>query len=219
MRTVRVRVATADGVFNTVDRVLVDSEQFKRDMVLEMDWLSDGSAVVLYRVRGGSATELEARLDRNDAIVHVDVLDDDRNGAHTVFVRIEPESPMSELISLVDRHGLLINRPIVLTDEGVELQVAGSESSLRSAMTELPDDVEFSIEDASTDPPTDRSLRSRLTDRQREAVRVALALGYYETPRRATYEDIATELDCAPSTANELLRRAETTLVTAVFSQ
>lgn len=217
MRTVRARVATTKGIFNTLDREFVDSDQFEREMVLEMDWLSDGTVVVLYRVRGESIESLESLLAASETVIHADAFEGDQPGELIAFVQMEPEAPMSELLSLVDRHGLLINRPISVTDGGVEVHVAGTEASIQSAMAELPADIDFSIEHASDGPVTDRSPQSRLTDRQREAVEVAIELGYYETPRQATYEDIADQLDCAPSTANELLRRAESTLVTTSF--
>jgi predicted DNA binding protein len=52
-----------------------------------------------------------------------------------------------------------------------------------------------------------------LTDRRREAVAAASAVGYYDVPRTGTVADVAAELDCAKSTAGELLRRAEAALV------
>ena len=48
-----------------------------------------------------------------------------------------------------------------------------------------------------------------LTDRQFEALETASELGYYAVPREASLSDVAAELDIAPSTASELLRRAE----------
>jgi predicted DNA binding protein len=38
-------------------------------------------------------------------------------------------------------------------------------------------------------------------------------LGYYETPREATHEDVAAELECAPNTATEHLQKGEAKLV------
>lgn len=54
-----------------------------------------------------------------------------------------------------------------------------------------------------------------LSERQREAVTVAMELGYYEQPREATHEEIAAELGCAPNTASEHLQKAEAKLVEA----
>lgn len=54
---------------------------------------------------------------------------------------------------------------------------------------------------------------ARLSDRQREAVLVALELGYYESPKAATHADVTAELGCAPGAASERLQKAEATLV------
>ncbi|QIB74955.1 bacterio-opsin activator [Halogeometricum borinquense] len=55
---------------------------------------------------------------------------------------------------------------------------------------------------------------ANLTTRQQSALETAVAVGYYDVPRTGTVEDIAAELDCATSTAGELLRKAESAVVT-----
>lgn len=46
-----------------------------------------------------------------------------------------------------------------------------------------------------------------LTDKQRAALETAIEMGYFEVPRAAHLEDIATELGISPSSASALLRR------------
>uniref|UniRef100_A0A7D5H5D0 Helix-turn-helix domain-containing protein n=2 Tax=Natrinema halophilum TaxID=1699371 RepID=A0A7D5H5D0_9EURY len=53
---------------------------------------------------------------------------------------------------------------------------------------------------------------AELTARQREAVRTAHELGYYEVPRTVTTEDVAAELGVDSSTVAEHLQRAERNL-------
>ncbi len=48
-----------------------------------------------------------------------------------------------------------------------------------------------------------------LTDPQHEALRVAYERGYFAVPRETTLEAIAAELDIAPSSCSERLRRAQ----------
>jgi predicted DNA binding protein len=50
---------------------------------------------------------------------------------------------------------------------------------------------------------------SDLTDRQAAALAAAVELGYFDTPRRASAEDLAEKLGISPSTAVEHLRKAE----------
>lgn len=52
-----------------------------------------------------------------------------------------------------------------------------------------------------------------LTDRQREALRIAYERGYFAIPRRTSLEDVAAELDISPSSVSERLRRAQTQLI------
>jgi predicted DNA binding protein len=52
-----------------------------------------------------------------------------------------------------------------------------------------------------------------LTDRQREALRIAYELGYFDIPRGASLDEVAAELDISASSASERLRRAQTQLI------
>ena len=52
-----------------------------------------------------------------------------------------------------------------------------------------------------------------LTDRQREVINTAHAMGFYEVPREVSTEAIANDLDLDPSTVAEHLQRAERNLL------
>lgn len=62
--------------------------------------------------------------------------------------------------------------------------------------------------DGESEPPGDG-----LTNHQREALRIAYELGYFEIPRQASLEEVAAEFDISPSAASERLRRAQTQLI------
>lgn len=57
-----------------------------------------------------------------------------------------------------------------------------------------------------------------LTARQREVVGLAVANGYYESPRRCTLTDLASMLDVNKSVVSRVLHRAEGRIVTAYWS-
>ena len=61
--------------------------------------------------------------------------------------------------------------------------------------------------------PVDR-LFDDLTDRQLDALRLALDNGYYEQPRQAAVDDLAARTTVARSTYEEHLRKAENKLIT-----
>lgn len=64
----------------------------------------------------------------------------------------------------------------------------------------------------------DRVLRNELSEDQLTVLRTAHRMGYFDVPRRASADDIATELDIAQSTLSERLRLAEKRLFDIVFS-
>jgi predicted DNA binding protein len=46
---------------------------------------------------------------------------------------------------------------------------------------------------------------------------IAVEMGYYDTPRQVTYDDIAAEVDVAPGTVGEILRKVESRLLNALL--
>jgi len=62
-------------------------------------------------------------------------------------------------------------------------------------------------------PSADGDPKTGLTSAQREALRTAYEMGYFEIPRTASLEEVATELDITASSLSERLRRAQTHLV------
>lgn len=57
------------------------------------------------------------------------------------------------------------------------------------------------------------------TNKQREALELAFAYGYYETPREADLETISNELDVSKSAVSQRLRSIESKLVNAILSE
>ena len=100
-----------------------------------------------------------------------------------------------------------------VTDRGATVSFVGPQRALRGLIDEY--------ETAGTSPDLRRlgayAGRTRpldeLTSRQREVVRTAYDMGYYEVPREATTNDVASELDVDPSTVAEHLQRAERNLL------
>lgn len=111
----------------------------------------------------------------------------------------------------VDRRVLTLP-PIEFTEDGeTRLEVVGRPADVQEVVDDFPSEFEVRVDRVgSYEHGLDGAVL--LTDRQREAVAVALDLGYYEVPRTASVEEVATELDCAPSTAADHLRKAQARL-------
>lgn len=59
----------------------------------------------------------------------------------------------------------------------------------------------------------DEHLESVLTERQRDALLLALQRGYFETPRRVTLSELAEEFDISQQSLSDLIRRGNEALL------
>lgn len=126
------------------------------------------------------------------------------------------EMPTYEgILQASSQDGLIIRTPIVYRDGSMYGRGVGDPEPLQDALAAAPDDLDVRIDVVGEFTGQDDQPAMTLSERQREAVEVALELGYYEQPRGATHEDIATELGCAPPTASDHLQKAEAKLVKA----
>ncbi|WP_440005529.1 helix-turn-helix domain-containing protein [Halomicrococcus sp. SG-WS-1] len=117
-----------------------------------------------------------------------------------------------DVLELVSRARVVFLPPVTFFEDGdATFEAVGEPSSLSEFHARLSELLDARIERVrdfrSGSSPSD------LTGRQREALEAAMAVGYYEIPRTGTVEDVAKELGCAPSTAGELLRKAESAVV------
>lgn len=83
--------------------------------------------------------------------------------------------------------------------------MAPSREELQEAIASLETHAEIAYIRGSA--PADMS--GQLTEKQANALAIAVDIGYFDTPRRASIEDVAAKLGLAPSTAVEHLRKAE----------
>jgi len=60
---------------------------------------------------------------------------------------------------------------------------------------------------------------SRLTEKQQEAISLAFRLGYFDTPRKVSAEELAQKLDLSSSTLAVHLRRAERRLLAEMLNE
>lgn len=134
-----------------------------------------------------------------------------------VYVRTELRPREQQYHQALDRDALLVVPPVELhSDQSVRQTMVGHSDALSAAIEELPDDINVEVLRTGT---YDRSTGAQVSDRQREALRAAWNAGYYEVPREGDIETVAGELDCASSTASDLLRRAERRLVAAILDE
>lgn len=137
----------------------------------------------------------------------------DDDGTYAFVTRSSYEFDES-LVDLVSRSRVAFLPPVAFHDTGeARFEAAGDRTRLGEFYAALSDRLDATIQRV-------REFRRRpsgtvLTDRQRAALAAAADAGYYDVPRSGSVRDVADRLDCASSTAGELLRRAESALVSA----
>lgn len=211
MRAAELRLSPEAGAFPGIDSALAEAPGVTREAVADLEWLADGSYALLYRLSGEDSAAAERVLGDHGEVYDHDLVA--AGDALHAFAHVAEQETLSALLGIAHEHALLLDRPFPVAEDGVVVTVAGRSESLRAAFAEVTDRIPVSVESTGEYVPDRAGPLGGLTDRQREALVVAHDLGFYETPRRATYREIGEQLGCAPSTANELLRRAEAALV------
>ena len=208
MRYFDLTLTPEDGSIHPVDRAIAANAAVTRQAIMHFDALADGSAILLYRLEGNPDPLIETLSDHPDVLAH-DLMDLEDDGFH-LYLHVSPDGSARKLMDLAEEYALIIETPFeFIHGNSVRMTVIGDHDTLRSAIEELPGSLTVSVDQVGTYAPDRRDTLSALTDRQLEVFRTAVELGYYEIPRRATHKEIADSLECAPSTVDEHLRKAE----------
>lgn len=167
----------------------------------------------------GEAERFAADLEAIPEVVHQDFIHVDDH-AFYVYHTCE-KTPMTDaLFDAFSLQSLLVVFPMEYHDDGsATVSVVGPGPDVETVLETVPDGIDVEIEAVGGPAVGSDGVVSRLSDRQREAVEVGIEVGYYDTPRRATSEDVADAMDCAPSTAAKHLRKAESKLLTGLLDR
>ena len=153
----------------------------------------------------------------NNLLVEAQVLDHDKNGKYTVFMRTSPI--ISPTLNFIGGSGGYLFSPLEIRDEKFRISYVGSEQQVKEFLKRLGDiGIHYkvaSLTDASFSPD---SPLNKLTDKQREVLITAHKLGYYEVPRKITSQQLAKKLGIGDSTLVEHLRKAEQRLIKHILT-
>jgi predicted DNA binding protein len=207
---------TSHGI-HPIDAELAVLDGVTRDALLHIDAFGDGSGVLLYRLEGDRAVVLDAVGD-HDALISYDVLDVDAENAFHLYCHVHPGEPAGTLMALCYKYALIIDTPIEFTARGgILVTVVGTHDMLREALKAIPEEIAVSIQQVGKYTPGTRDMLSMLTERQQEVFETAVDMGYYDIPREVNQGDLAEALECAPSTVDEHLRKAESKMLSALL--
>lgn len=213
MRYVTVALDTDEPAFHPVEHELAAEPSLRRRAIHAVEELADGSLVLLTEVAGD--LDRYRKLMADSPAVHEFAVSEDGSGI--CYSRVEPTPMTQRVLRRQKSSPVVVEMPLEYAADGTQLvTVVGREADLVEAAGDFPE--AFETELVSTGPyRPSTNAAADLTDRQREVVETAVRLGYYENPREATHEDVATELDVEPGTVGKHLRIAESKLFSRLF--
>lgn len=189
------------------------------EAVLDTDVLNDGSIVQRLAVRGSRADVRSCITPGEGRVLNCQVTDVSER--KILQLHVYPSPLTQALLDVHQRHAVLLEYPLEFvgsSNQNLRVTEVGPEDELRQLIADTRQVIDVEIEQlGSYDPSADR-LITTLTARQREVLQIAVEKGYYEVPRRVTYDDIAEHLDCSAGAVGQHLRRIESTILTEIVT-
>ncbi|WP_227377846.1 helix-turn-helix domain-containing protein [Haladaptatus halobius] len=210
MRFVTILLTPMESAFDPTVQAFADDSAVKRRTLDHIRMLDDGTGVLLVQF-DGERERAEALLDAHSDILAYDISEVD-NSLYA-YVHQKWSEIATTFHSIVQTHGLVVDTPMTYTeDDDLRVTLLGEQQTIQTVLTEIPVAFDLTVEAIGEYNPSTTRLFEQLTERQQEAVTVALKLGYFRDPRTATYKDIGEELGCGPETVGEHLRKAQATI-------
>ena len=161
-----------------------------------------------------SASDLDAfdeALAADESVAEADLLDDFQGAA---LYRVAWETETVALASLVaDFDGSVLST--VATASGWDCRVRFPDRDALAQFRSQLDgaDVDFEMRRLTTDERSPTAALYGLTAKQTASIRRAWEMGYYETPREVTLDDVASDLGISQQALSDRLRRAHANLL------
>jgi hypothetical protein len=214
MRYVCVQFAFPPSVRHPMHGYLDEGDGWRTEL---LTWrrLPDETLVTLFRVLAPREPYLD-RLREVDSIDRFETAPGD--GAFYLKAYERLGGPLEAFLgAFVDTEFLSVP-PIVYRSGGrLSFGLIGPPDQLRDVFAAVPDPIDVDIDRIGSYGGGRRLAGVELTERQREALRAARRVGYYDVPRTGSVADVAEALGCSSSTAGAHLRKAEAALVEALL--
>jgi len=191
--------------------------------VTDVSQQDDGTCAVFVAVEVSDDHDSDRVETRLGDTPGVSVLRTDTNDM-TCVLTLGPESPTQQLV----RHGAALHQVEIRPDSDhlvvtVQLPYETGVREYTDAVTGALDGIELVAKrhqsaDWQSNSTVGTTVDDRLTDRQREALRIAFHAGYFAWPRSADADTVAAEIGIAQSTFSQHLRTAERKLLEELFS-
>jgi hypothetical protein len=217
MKHVRVRLTAGgrEGEIHPMFDVLANAPFVDRATALQWNFVGDELGILHYIE--GDIGAFETTIIDIDPVLDYE-LEPAGDRAFYAYIHDAVPGPFEEFTPTTG--ALVIVPPISYHEDGtVTLSLFGPSEQIRPFVGSISGPVDVEIDEVSGLAALATASETLLSERQHEAAETALDLGYYEVPRTASHEDVADAIGCAPSTAAEHLRKAESKLLHSVLGR
>lgn len=203
MKSMSIELRYSDEALISLHRGLCESPELDREIILggqSVDGIETISSFVY-----GSPDAYESLLAEQESALEYDITPDE--DGFFLYLRQELGSEGMSMMDSLAQDTVVIVPPIEFrSDRTMRMTVVGHPEDLKAVSDSIPDGISIDILELGDGVMT---FQTSISERQQDALQVAWNLGYFDVPRRNGIEAVAEELDCAVSTASELLRRGE----------
>lgn len=215
MKHVRLTVVPVDQEVDTPTMYRVLSGAPYLHQVIGLHWNVSGDRLGLMVFAIGDAESFRDEVQEIPEVLDFEIVPA-TDGRFYAYLRNELNELSQKLFGTFTRGSLLVVPPLLYGGDGsVTFSMVGPIDEVQAAIEEVPSPFQVTIGEVSGMDATPDMVETALTPRQREALDVAIDIGYYDLPRQGDYKTIAARMGCSPSTAAEHLRKAESKILRA----
>ncbi|MDQ2049429.1 helix-turn-helix domain-containing protein [Natronolimnohabitans sp. A-GB9] len=213
MKSMRVELRYTTAAIPPLHEGICESPALEREVILGGQTV-DGTETITAFVYGDPDV-YESLLCDLETVLEYDITPSD--DGFFLYLRRDLGPDGLSLLGALAQDTVVIVPPIeIRSDRTIRMTVVGHPSSLTAVMAEIPDGMQVDVRWVSQEITTTGTV---VSDRQLAALQAAWDVGFYEVPREGGIEAVADELECAVSTASELVRRGEANAVERVLER
>jgi predicted DNA binding protein len=217
MRHIRFRIIPEDGAFHPIDRLLAQAESVRRRAIHRMTPVGSDEAVTVYELEGNPEEnqDLLHEIRRHRDMVELEVKP--VGSAIYAYAHFQVNETVAHLGLIMLNSEILIEFPLQYAQDGsLRVYAVATHESIREFQSQLPENLSLAVETIGEHHPQGGRFWTQLTERQQEILRAAVETGYYDSPRRATYEEIGERLGISNGTVGEHLQKIEKCVLNSI---
>lgn len=196
-----------------MQRLLTDSEALERSWLGTWNLLGEGDIIYTLFYIIGDRNLYEQHIAGAELTVNYDLTSVDDSSFYA-YVREREKEVFQRFRTAFEQPSVVVVPPLAYRPNGrVDFDVVGEPEDLEEILDRLPEEITLKVSEVGEYDARPGVPAVNLTARQREALRAAAKVGYYEYPRTGSVADAAKILDCATSTASNHLQKAEVRLI------